>query len=181
MKHLIIGFLLLSTTVFSQEQSKNWRIFPSKDTNSTAKKEVKTTNISADSIPVLDEVKKGWKNTIISKDLIKEDEKYASQSKAHPQVKGYTILLYSGSGANSRMKAREVSVNFKKRFSNSTTYLAWKSPNFEVRQGDYRTKIEAQRDLKLIQDDFPAAFIKTDMIELPPIERVVLEPIEREN
>lgn len=75
------------------------------------------------------------------------------------------------------MKAREVLIKFQGRYTNGVTHLAWKSPNYEVRLGDYRTKTEAQRDLVLIKAEFPTAFIKTDMIELPALEKTVLEAI----
>ncbi|MFT4753870.1 MAG: hypothetical protein ACI9GM_000469 [Salibacteraceae bacterium] len=171
--------MFLSVSSFAQEKKNSWKTFPTKDTNSVSGKEGVLSDQWSDSLLNTPTAvsKKGMKTTLISDAIMAENQKYINQSKAHPQIKGYTILLYSGSGANSRMKAREVLIKFQGRYTNGVTHLAWKSPNYEVRLGDYRTKTEAQRDLVLIKAEFPTAFIKTDMIELPALEKTVLEAI----
>jgi hypothetical protein len=49
-------------------------------------------------------------------------------------------------------------------------YLQFKSPNYRVRVGDFRSRLEAQRFLNEVLVDYPNAFIVTDLISLPSIE-----------
>jgi len=46
-------------------------------------------------------------------------------------------------------------------------YLTFKAPNYKVRVGDFRTKLDAQRFLIELTADYPNAFIITDQINLP--------------
>lgn len=181
MKYVLFTLAFISFAGFSQERGNDWKSFPSQDTNSVEKgKEGIVSDVPADSSTTVikTKVEPGSKTIIASEAIMFEDKKYTEYSKANPQIKGFTILLYSGSGANSRLKAREVAVKFQEQYPDGVTHVSWKSPNYEVRMGDYRTKIEAQHDLEIIKEQFPTAFIKSAMIELPPLEKMVLTPIE---
>jgi len=50
------------------------------------------------------------------------------------------------------------------------TYLTFKTPNYKVRIGDFRTKLDAQRFLNEIIADYPNAWIIEDQINLPKVE-----------
>ncbi|MGB0391589.1 MAG: hypothetical protein ACPGRC_08825 [Salibacteraceae bacterium] len=180
MKYLLILFSLISTLAFSQENTNSWKSFPSNDTNGIkkGKEGILTDQVTDTNIAHPKPNSLGTKKIIVSQEITIENEKYIEYAKEHPQINGFTILLYSGSGANSRLKAREVLVQFQEKYPAGVTHLSWKSPNYEVRLGDYRTKLEAQHDLELIKASFPTAFIKKAMIELPPLEKVDLAPIE---
>ena len=43
-------------------------------------------------------------------------------------------------------------------------YISYHEPNFRVRVGDYREKIDAARDLTIIKRNYPGAFIVKDQV-----------------
>lgn len=180
MKYLVfLSIIFTVNTLCAQEQNEHLKVLPTADTQTVLKVDPLVMDTEIDSIKNIQlYVKPGTKETLISPLIIAENEKYTAYSKEHPQIKGYTILLYAGSGANSRLKAREMAKKFEEKFTGVTTHVAWKSPNYEVRIGDYRAKVEAQLDLELIKSEFPTAFIKTGMIELPPLVKEELIVIE---
>ena len=79
---------------------------------------------------------------------------------------GYRIQIYFG---NDRAKAQEVRNNFVQLFPNSSIYLLYHQPNFKVRAGDFRTRLEANRFLKSLGDRFRPAFIVPDEVKLPEL------------
>ena len=82
---------------------------------------------------------------------------------------GFRIQLFSDSGNNSKTKAQAAHDEFQSRYPGMGVYLTFKSPNYKVRIGDFRTKLDAQRFLNEIAADYSNAFIITDQINLPKI------------
>jgi hypothetical protein len=80
---------------------------------------------------------------------------------------GFRIQLFSDSGNNSKTKAQAVHDEFLSKYPEIGVYLTFKSPNYRVRIGNYRTKLDAQRFLIELAVDYPNAFIITDQINLP--------------
>jgi len=83
-------------------------------------------------------------------------------------IKGYRVKIHFGADKN---KAREIRSNFMAKFPDVPAYEKYDQPNFNVRVGDFRTKLEAYKFLKEVQVDFPAAFLVQDEIEPPKLER----------
>lgn len=176
---MCLGIFLSVNLLSAQEENEGWtpiqKIDTLKSLESTSSWSKQTDSAGTPKVIV-----PGTKTINVDPEIIKENEKYTEYSKQHPQIKGFTILLYAGSGANSRLKARDMAQKFEQKFEGVDTHVAWRSPNYEVRVGDYRTKIEAQIDLELVKQEFPTAFIKAGMIELPALEKLELTPIETE-
>ena len=82
-------------------------------------------------------------------------------------VKGYRIKIHFGDDKN---KSKEVKAKFIARFPDVPAYEKYDQPNFNIRVGDFRTKLEAYKFLKEVQVEFPSAFLVQDEIELPKIE-----------
>jgi hypothetical protein len=80
---------------------------------------------------------------------------------------GFRIQVFSDSGNNSKNKAQSVQDEIQMRFPGMGVYLTFKSPNYKVRVGDFRTKLDAQRFLIELTADYPNAFIVADQINLP--------------
>lgn len=78
--------------------------------------------------------------------------------------KGYRIKIHFGAD---KMKAKEVKAKFIARFPGVPAYEKYDQPNFNIRVGDFRTKLEAYKFLKEIQSEFPSSFIVQDEIEWP--------------
>jgi hypothetical protein len=80
---------------------------------------------------------------------------------------GYRLQLYFGSGASARAHAEKVRADFYALYPDTKVYLSFKSPDFIVRAGDFRTKSEALKVLKSLTAGFSNAFIVTDEIAFP--------------
>ena len=80
---------------------------------------------------------------------------------------GFRIQVFSDSGINSKNKAQSAKDEFQARYPGMGVYLTFKSPNYKVRIGDFRSKLDAQRFLIELTADYPNAFIIADQINLP--------------
>ena len=79
------------------------------------------------------------------------------------QVQGFRVQIYFGSD---KAKAREVKSRFLATYaSEAHAYEIYEVPNFKIRVGDFRTRLEAYRFLKKIRADFPASFIVASEVE----------------
>ena len=83
-------------------------------------------------------------------------------------IKGYRVKIHFGTDKN---KAREIKGNFISKFPNVPAYEKYDQPNFNIRVGDFRTKLEAYKFLKEVQVEFPSAFLVQDEIEMPRLEQ----------
>lgn len=80
---------------------------------------------------------------------------------------GYRVQIYFG---GIRQKAAEVKLDFTSKHPEIPSYLTYLAPNFKVRVGDFRTRLEAQGFLKSIDGQYPTSFIVQDEIKLPPLK-----------
>jgi hypothetical protein len=80
---------------------------------------------------------------------------------------GYRIQLYFGSGVQARANAEKVKADFYSVYPDIKVYLIFKSPDFIVRAGDFRTKSEALKVLRSLTPGFANAFIVNDDIAFP--------------
>lgn len=85
-------------------------------------------------------------------------------------IDGYRIQIFFDSGNNSKTNAKGVYESFITKFPAVKAYLTFKAPNYKVRVGDFRTKLDAQRFLNEILTDYPNAWITADQINLPNVE-----------
>jgi hypothetical protein len=90
-----------------------------------------------------------------------------AQLNSKSNLKGYRIKIHFGSD---KTKAREIKSKFIAKFPDVPAYEKYDVPNFNIRVGDFRTKLEAYKFLKEVQVEFPAAFIVQDEIELPALD-----------
>lgn len=70
---------------------------------------------------------------------------------------GYRIQIFSSS--NNKLDAIQAKSEFLKSFSDIKSYLVYQAPNFKVRVGDFLDRLEANKQLLLIQEAFPSAFL----------------------
>ena len=108
---------------------------------------------------------------------IVQDEKVDLLLSKHIQINqnrkgidGYRIQIFFDSGINSKTKAQSIFESFKARYPETGGYLTFKAPNYKVRVGDFRTKLDAQRYLNSIIGEYPNAWIIEDIINLPKVE-----------
>jgi hypothetical protein len=102
-------------------------------------------------------------------DLLKQ---HTIQSKKSGTFSGFRVQIYFGSGENAHAKAIKIKNDFLASNPNVKTYLLFKSPDFIVRVGDYRTKSEALKLKKSLLFQYPNAFIVADEIALPELIKI---------
>lgn len=85
-------------------------------------------------------------------------------------IEGYRIQIFFDSGNNSKTKAQSIYEGFIAKYTNVRAYLTFTSPNYKVRVGDFRTRLDAQRFLNTILEEYPNAWIIADIINLPLVD-----------
>ena len=98
--------------------------------------------------------------------VTKLQQKYVELNKLKQSSAGYRIQVHFG---NEREKAKEIKTKFLQAFPDIPAYDSYQSPNFRVRVGDFRSKLEASKYLKQISTSFPSSFIVTDNIKYPKL------------
>ena len=87
-------------------------------------------------------------------------------SKTQDQA-GFRIQLQSVSGPNAKESIFKLQSEFLSIYPDLDSYANWSSPNWVLRVGNYRTRLEASQTLENLKTDYPAAFILADQIESP--------------
>ena len=80
---------------------------------------------------------------------------------------GYRIQVYFGT---QRSRANEIRALFNTHYPDIPSSVSYNQPNFKVRAGDFRTRLEAQKYLRDVELNFPGAFVVPDEIRLPPLK-----------
>jgi hypothetical protein len=98
-------------------------------------------------------------------------EKHKTWCEDRGSIKGFRIQIFFDSGNNSKSKAISAMSEFRSKHSKDEAYLMFQEPNYKVRVGDFRSRMDAQRFLHKIIDDYPNAFIvKDNEINFPPLD-----------
>jgi len=82
-------------------------------------------------------------------------------------IDGFRVEIFFSSALNARELSQEKKKDFLSKYPDYNVHIKFISPNFRVRVGDFRTKNEALKLYKKIEEDFPGAFIVPDIIDLP--------------
>ena len=85
-----------------------------------------------------------------------------------PQIDGFRIQLFFDSERSAINDARGTFISKYPRIDTYTTYIA---PNFFLRVGDFRTRLEAEKVKDELNDYFPTSFIVMEKINLPRLEK----------
>jgi len=131
------------------------------------------TSAVADSIPILNRV-----NVNQDPRLDKMLSWHIENNKKRDGIEGYRVEIFFSSALNAKERAFEEKVDFLNLFPDYNVHIKFAAPNFKVRVGDFRTKNEALKLQKTIEDDYPGAFIVPDIIEFPLLKQ---EKYERPN
>jgi hypothetical protein len=79
---------------------------------------------------------------------------------------GYRIQVFSASGPNAKNIAFEKQAELLELFSNTGSYTIWNYPNWVIRIGNFRTRLEALQFHEQVKAKYPASFIIKDEIEI---------------
>ena len=84
-------------------------------------------------------------------------------------LSGYRLQIYFGSGEKAHAQATKIKNDFLASNPGVKAYLLFKSPDFIVRVGNFRTKSEALKLGKSLTYQYPNAFIVADEITFPEL------------
>lgn len=81
---------------------------------------------------------------------------------------GFRVQIFSGS---SRTDAYSAQSKFLQKYPDLRTYIIYQQPNFKVRAGDFRTRMEAAKLLEELRPMFPGMFIVAEKINPPKLDK----------
>jgi hypothetical protein len=96
-------------------------------------------------------------------------EQHVRQNKRNNSANGYRLQIYFGSGTNAHAQATKIRTDFLSAHPDVKAYLIFKSPDFKVLVGNFRTKSEALKMQKSLINQYPNAFIVADGIAFPEL------------
>ncbi len=82
------------------------------------------------------------------------------------EPQGFRVQICTESGNNARDLANGQKASFYTKYEGKKAYLEWESPNFKVRVGDFKNRLEATLYWKQLTEDFPASYVVMDEIKL---------------
>ncbi|MBW6459742.1 MAG: SPOR domain-containing protein [Bacteroidales bacterium] len=87
----------------------------------------------------------------------------------HNAIPGFRIQIFFDSGLHSSDRAWQAKEQFSKKYPEVQAYVSWKSPNYRVRVGDFKNRLEAEKFLQRIMNDYPNGWVIRDEINFPII------------
>jgi hypothetical protein len=85
------------------------------------------------------------------------------------KLEGYRVQIFFDSGNNSKNRAFAKKGQFLAMYPEVGAYLTFQSPNYKVRVGDFRTRMDAEGFKAKIILDFTDAFVVMDDINYPDL------------
>ncbi|HKK38826.1 MAG TPA: SPOR domain-containing protein [Cryomorphaceae bacterium] len=113
---------------------------------------------------LMQENKKG-KITVYEDERITELNQLKKEYPGH--LDGYRVQIFFGK----RSEALEQKARFSETHPELPAYISYLAPNFRLRVGDFRTKLEGEKLKKEIESDYPGCYLVKDKIELPALEK----------
>ena len=77
---------------------------------------------------------------------------------------GYRVQIFSGSN---RKDAYSAQARLQDQYPELRTYIIYSEPNFKVRAGDFKTRLEAQKLMQELRPSFSSLFIISEKINPP--------------
>lgn len=96
---------------------------------------------------------------------IRIDEKIIT--KTQKQILGYRVQICFDSDKNLVDQTR---IRFLNQYPKIDTYINFEAPNFNLKVGDFRTQIEAEKLKEKIISDYSLTIIHKELINLPRID-----------
>ena len=84
-------------------------------------------------------------------------------------IPGFRVQIASFSGANSKNSAFTLRDRFAQDYPSVQAYIVYDEPNFKVKVGDFRTRLEAYAFLQQIKEVYKGYIIKDNINPEPPI------------
>lgn len=78
-------------------------------------------------------------------------------------AEGYRVQLFSGSN---RAQTYDEQARFKALYPSLNTYISYSQPNYKIRAGDFRTRLEAEKFMSQARRAYSSLFILPERINL---------------
>lgn len=88
-----------------------------------------------------------------------------------PVFQGYRIQIMMASGNDALDNTELTKEEFLEKYPDIPVYLTFGEPNYRVRVGDFRTRIEAEKFLEEISRKYPGAWVTQDLINFPTLSK----------
>lgn len=160
MKKIILSFLVITllTTGFSQDTTGNWKLYPGKT----------DTVLPTDTVYGIKQAFKQGKIKVVKDSRIdKVSDVMRGGASNHPVITGYRVQIISSSTKSTVDSERG---KFMSSYRGTKTYIDYKAPNFRLRVGNFRNKLEAQKFQNEIKKAFPFTLVISDSIDLPRLD-----------
>lgn len=107
---------------------------------------------------------------------VSRDERVDFLQEAHRRfnrqagMSGFRVQIYTDSGNRSKLRTDRVKAEFDAKFPNVPSYISYNEPDYRIRVGDFRTRLDALRFLNEISSTYLSAIIVVDKINFPPLD-----------
>ena len=95
-------------------------------------------------------------------------EKHVELSSKVKTIPGFRVQIASFSGINSKTNAFNLRDKFSLDFPEAQAYIVYDEPNFKVKVGDFRTRLEAYAFLNQIKETYKGYIVKDNIYPEPP-------------
>lgn len=111
----------------------------------------------------------GWGKFTLTANILSDNIilKHININQKAKGIRGYRIQVFFASGTDAKNQALKLKNDIRNLYPQHEVYIIYEEPFFKLRVGDFRTKIEAYKLFKKIQENTPSAFIVEDIISLP--------------
>ncbi|MCR5821799.1 MAG: SPOR domain-containing protein [Bacteroidales bacterium] len=97
-------------------------------------------------------------------------DKHVELNQRVKTIPGYRVQIASFSGTNSKTSAFTLRDRFMTDYPDVQAYVAFDEPNFKVKVGDFRTRLEAYAFLQQIIEVYKGYIIKDNIYPEPPTQ-----------
>jgi len=92
-------------------------------------------------------------------------QEYQELNRRNPKITGYRVQIYNGKKRESQAKKTA----FLSEFPNMPVYHIYEAPEYKVQVGNFRTRLEAERFLKRLIEEFGSGFVVKTKIQPPAL------------
>ena len=100
---------------------------------------------------------------------------HIEKNKKMDGMEGFRVEIFFSAEMDALEQSKNKKVEFLSKYPDYLVHIKYDAPNFKVRVGDFRTKNEALKLKKNIEQDYPMAFIVPDKIKFPLLKQIDYE------
>lgn len=167
MKKFSITLLFLFSLLQGFSQEESWLSFPARTNDSTAIDTAAKVSLDFDA--------QDGEVTIHKDARIEDLKKFVragEESMDGVLIDGYRVMIYFD---QDKTKSEQQKAHFMSVYDEHKAYVDYVAPNYRVRVGNFRTKLEAEKLKQEILAMFPTAIVVADKIQLPVLDSVDVE------